>query len=94
LEKKLISQYTSKRKPKASNKKNIFKIKEEDELRINLKYPAYYTLSWIVYIDNEYKMHRVLKVKNHKYLVRIYWMLSETKYRNANYIYRWHLTKK
>jgi len=38
-------------------------------------------------------MHKVLKVRNHKYLVKIYWMPSEAKYRNANYIYRWHLAE-
>jgi len=32
-------------------------------------------------------MHRVLKARNYKYLVRIYWMPSELKYRNADYMY-------
>jgi len=39
-------------------------------------------------------MHKTLKVRNYKYLVRIYWILSEVKYRNTNYIYRWHLAEK
>jgi hypothetical protein len=51
-----------------------FKLKSKDELRVNLKHPAYYILAWIVYIDNIYKIYKVLKVKNKKYLVRIYWM--------------------
>jgi len=38
-------------------------------------------------------MHKALKARNYKYLVRIYWMLSELKYRNAKFIYGWHLTK-
>jgi len=63
-------------------------MKEEDELRVNLKHLAHYTLLWIVYIDNKCEMHRVPKVRNHKYLVRMYWMLSEAKYRDADYIYR------
>jgi len=39
-------------------------------------------------------MHKAPKARNYKYLVRMYWMLSEEKYRNANYMYRWHLAKK
>jgi hypothetical protein len=29
-----------------------FKLKDKDELRVNLKHPAYYILVWIIYIDN------------------------------------------
>ena len=32
--------------------------------------------------------------KNYKYLVRMYWMPSELKYKNTNFIYKCHLTKK
>ena len=49
-----------------------FKLKDKDKPRVNLKYIAYYTLSWITYMDNIYNIHRVLKDKNWKYLVRIY----------------------
>jgi len=63
-------------------------MQEDNELRINLKYLVYYTLSWIAYIDDYCDIYKILKVKNHKYLVKIYWMLSETKYRNDDYIYR------
>ena len=49
-----------------------FKLKEEDKPRVNPKYIAYYTLSWIAYMDNTYNIHRALKNKNWKYLVRIY----------------------
>ena len=41
-----------------------FKLKDENKLRVNLKYLAYYTLLWIAYIDNYYNMYRILKVKN------------------------------
>jgi len=63
-------------------------MQEDDELRVNLKYLAYYMLSWIAYIDNYCSIYKALKAKNYKYLIRIYWMLSKAKYRNANYIHR------
>ena len=68
-----------------------FKLKDKDELRINLKYLAYYILAWIIYIDNQYNIYKAPKAKNKKYLVRIYQMLDKRKYRNAKYIYRQHL---
>jgi len=68
-------------------------MQEDDKLRVNLKHLAHYTLLWIVYIDNYYNMHKTLKERNYKYLVRIYWMPSKLKYRNAKFMYRWHLTK-
>jgi len=49
-----------------------FKLKDKDELRVNLKHTAYYTLLWIAYIDNTCNIHRAPKDKNRKYLVRIY----------------------
>jgi len=49
-----------------------FKLKDKDKLRVNLKYVAYYTLSWIACIDDIYNMYRALKDKNQKYLIRIY----------------------
>jgi len=69
-------------------------MQEDDKLRVNLKYLAHYTLSWIVYIDNYYNIYKTPKVRNYKYLVRIYWILSEAKYKNTNYMYKWHLAKK
>ena len=75
-------------------RKNIFKTEEDDEPRVNLRYLAHYILLQIACVDDEYKIHKVLKVRNYKYLVRIYWMPSEAKYRNADYIYKWHSTKK
>jgi hypothetical protein len=49
-----------------------FKLKEEDKPRVDLKHLAYYILVWIVYIDNICEIYKALKVKNKKYLVRIY----------------------
>jgi hypothetical protein len=49
-----------------------FKLKSKDELRVNLKHLAYYILAWIIYIDDIYKIYKALKVKNKKYLARIY----------------------
>jgi len=78
---------------KLAIRRNIFKKEEDDKLRVDLKHLVHYTLLWIAYIDNYYNMHKVLKKKNHKYPVRMYWMPSELKYRNAKFIYRWHLTE-
>jgi len=49
-----------------------FKLKDKDKLRVNLKHLVYYILAWIAYIDNIYNIHRALKDKYHKYLIRIY----------------------
>ena len=68
-----------------------FKLKDKDKLRVNLKHLAYYILAQIIYIDNQYDIYKALKAKNKKYLVRIYQTLDKQKYRNAKYIYRWHL---
>jgi len=75
-------------------RRNIFEMQEDNKLRVNLKHLAHYTLLWIACIDNKCKIHKVLKVRNYKYLVRIYWMPSELKYRNAKFIYGWYLTEK
>jgi len=63
-------------------------MQEEDKLRVNLKYLAYYTLLWIVCVDDYYNIYKTPKARNHKYLVRIYWILSKAKYRNADYMHR------
>ena len=36
-------------------------------------------------------MYRALKIKNKKYPIKIYQALNKLKYKNAKYIYRWHL---
>jgi len=63
-------------------------MQEDNKLRVNLRHLAYPTLLWIVYIDNYYNIYKALKKKNYKYLVRMYWMPSELKYRNTKFIYR------
>jgi len=63
-------------------------MQEDNKLRVNLKYLVYYTLLWIVYVDNYCNIYKALKKKNYKYLVRMYWMPSELKYRNAKFMYR------
>jgi len=70
-----------------------FKLKDKDKLRVNLKHIAHYTLLWIACVDNMCNIYRVLKDKNRKYLVRIYWAPKEKQFRNAKYIYRWHLVE-
>ena len=68
-----------------------FKLRDKDKPRVNLKHLAYYILVQIIYIDNQYNIYKALKVKNKKYLVRIYQMPDKRKYRNAKYIYRQYL---
>ena len=68
-----------------------FKLRDKDKPRVNLKHLAYYILAQIIYIDNQYNIYKALKVKNKKYLVRIYQILDKHKYRNAKYIYRQYL---
>jgi len=63
-------------------------MQKNNKLKVNLKYPAHYTLLWIAYIDNYYNIYKTLKARNYKYLVRIYWMPSKAKYRNTDYMYR------
>jgi len=45
-------------------------------------------------MDDNYNIYKTLKKRNYKYLVRIYWMPSELKYRNTKFMYKWYLTKK
>ena len=36
-------------------------------------------------------MYKALKVKSKRYPLKMYWALDKKKYRNAKYIYSWHL---
>jgi len=63
-------------------------MQEDDKLKVNLKHLVYYTLLWIAYIDNYCDIYKSLKKKNYKYLVKMYWMPSELKYRNTKFMYR------
>jgi len=73
---------------KLAIRRSTFKTQEDDELRVNLRHLAHYTLLWIIYIDNYYNIHETLKVRNYKYPVRMYWILSKLKYRNAKFMHR------
>ena len=64
-----------------------FKLKDKDELRVDLKHLVYYTLAWIVCVDSIYSMHRTLKDKYYKYPTRMYWIIDKKRFRNAKYIY-------
>ena len=70
-----------------------FKLKDKDELRVNLRHLTHYILAWIVYIDNIYDMHKNPKEKNRKYLIRIYQAPDKRQFRNAKYIYSQHPTE-
>jgi len=65
-----------------------FKLKDKDKLRVNLSHLAHYILLWIAYVDDTYNIYRALKDKNWKYLVRIYWVPKERRFRNAKYMHR------
>ena len=84
LEERLEDQRSDRQILVLANKIAIFRLprqrlelKDEDKLRVNLKYLAYYILLQIVYIDNICEIYKVLKVKNKKYLVRQYQILDE-----------------
>ena len=100
LEDRLIDQRSNKRIIILVNKgltfrylRQRFKLKNKDKPRVNLKHLVYYILVQIIYIDDQYNIYKALKAKNKKYLVRIYQTLDKQKYRNAKYIYRWHLVE-
>jgi len=57
-----------------------FKLKDENKLRVNLSHPVHHTLSWVAYIDDVCNIHRALKDRNRKYLVRMYWALEEKRF--------------
>ena len=84
LEEQLVDQRTKRQVLVLVNNKLMFrehnqrfKLKDKDKLRVNLKHLAYYILVQIVYIDNQYKIYKALKVKNKKYLIRIYQALDK-----------------
>jgi len=47
-------------------------MQEDNKLKVNLKHLVYYTLLWIIYMDNYYNIYKALKKKNYKYLVKMY----------------------
>ena len=50
-----------------------FKTTKENKLRVNLKYPAHYTLLWTAYVNDIYNIYLAPKKKHQKYFTRIYW---------------------
>jgi len=64
-----------------------FKLKDEDKPRVDLKHLAYYTLAWIVYMDNIYNIYRTPKDRYYKYLIRIYWIIGKKRYRDVRYMH-------
>ena len=57
-----------------------FEFKLDNKLRINPRYPVYYTLSWIACVDNYCSMHYTPKAKSSKYPRRTKWDKSKTKF--------------
>ena len=50
-----------------------FKITKDNKPKVDLKHLVHYILSWIVYIDDLYNIHFILKKKIQRYLIRMYW---------------------
>ena len=50
-----------------------FETTEDNKPKVNLKYLVYYTLLWIACIDDLYNIYLVLKKKQQRYLIRMYW---------------------
>ena len=48
---------------KKQSRNRKFKITKDNKFRVNLKHPTYYILLWIVYVDNLYDIHFILKKK-------------------------------
>ncbi len=48
-------------------------------------------LSWIIYINNQYKIHKKLKEQNSSYLKRMDWRYNNRRYINTKFMYGWHL---
>jgi len=63
-------------------------MQENNKLKVNLRHLVHYTLLWIVYIDDYYNIHKTPKERNYKYLVRMYWIPSKLKYKNAKFMHR------
>ena len=61
-------------------KDHKFKLKPENELRINPRHSAHYTLLWIAYMDNHYNLHHVLKAKVSRYPRKMEWNNSKKRF--------------
>ena len=67
-----------------------FELELENELKVNLKHPVYYTLLWIACVDNYCNLHYILKAKVGRYLRRMEWDNSKKKFWDAKVMHRWH----
>ena len=70
-----------------------FTLKKNNKPRIDLKHPAHYILSWIVYIDDYCNLYYTPKAKHSKYPRRVNWDNSKKKFQNAQKMHRWYLTE-
>ena len=68
-----------------------FELKLENKLRVDLKHLVYYTLLWIMCIDNHYNLYYILKAKVGRYLKRMEWNNSEKKFWDTKVMHKWHL---
>ena len=50
-----------------------FKITKDDKFKVNLKHLAHYILLWIACVDNLCNIYFVLKKKQQRYPIRMYW---------------------
>ena len=65
-----------------------FELELEDELRVNPRHLAYYTLSWIMYVDDHCNLHYVLKAKVGRYLRRMEWDNNKKKFQDTKVMHR------
>ena len=52
--------------------KGLYSKQNKNKLRDDPKHLIYYTLLWIIYVDNYYKIYQYLKQQANRYLNRIY----------------------
>ena len=57
-----------------------FKLKEQNEPKIDLKHSAHYTLLWIACVDNYCNYYYIPKAKHSKYPKKTKWDSSERKF--------------
>ena len=72
-------------------KSHKFKLKLKDKLQVNPRHPAYYTLLWIICVDNHCNLYHILKAKVSRYPRRIKWNNSKRKFQDTKVIHKWHL---
>ena len=68
--------------------KETYSKQDKNKPQNNPKYLVYYTLSWIAYIDDYYKIYQYPKQKTKQYLKRIYWLQASRRHKNTKFLYR------